>query len=83
MGECTGELNENYLDYNRAINKLIPLAVKEANALFPDKLVHEMRPGKDGEPFKWYFWTEAYHNAMRRLGRERGIWKLNFVLNDK
>jgi hypothetical protein len=56
------------------INALIPAAEKEATEKVKlKKKVSEERPGVDGKPFNWCFWTEYYHVAMNRMAIEKGL----------
>ncbi len=61
-------------EHEKRINSLIPVAEKEA--IMNVKLLgkeSEMRPGVDGKPFNWDFWTEFYHAAMNRMAIEAGL----------
>lgn len=63
-------------NYERDINELIPAAEKEATqkvSLLGKE--SEVRPGVDGLPYKWSFWTEIYHAAMNRMAFEAGLRK--------
>lgn len=55
------------------INRLIPLARKEAKRKVRENgREYELREHK-GEPYHHDFWTEYFHEAMDRLTKEQGL----------
>lgn len=61
-------------EHIKSIDALIPMAIEEANrqvAILGKET--ETRPGVDGVPFNWDFWTEFYHADMNRMAIEKGL----------
>lgn len=57
-----------------AVNKLIP----EARSIADDRVkltgkTTESRPGADGQPSTWCFWSEYFHEAMTDLTISAGL----------
>lgn len=72
------ELVTNHTDpyYEKAINDLIPLAVKEARASVNMLgLKTTKRSGTDGKFYNHCFFSEFFHREMKRLAIENGLRK--------
>lgn len=60
--------------YESAINELIPLASHYATVRCKQvKATTAIRPGVDGKPYNYDYWTEYYHMEMNRLAIARGL----------
>lgn len=60
--------------YTDSIDMLIPKAEEEANriaTLMGKK--SENRPGVDGNPYTYCYFTEFFHKAMNRMAKEKGL----------
>jgi hypothetical protein len=68
------EVGAKMTRYQKDINALISFAEREAIAKVKRLgKKNELRPGKDGNDFRWDFQSEYFHDAINRMAREQGL----------